>query len=331
MNSESRESMKAVICTRYGGPEVLDLQDIAKPQPKDNEVLIKTHFATVQTGDWTVMSLAMPSGMKFMSRLIFGFFGPRNPILGTELSGTIESVGESVTLFTPGMEVIAMTGMKFGAHAEYIALSENSSIVEKPKNISFQEAASLPFGGTTALDFLCNKARLQKGERVLVNGASGAVGIAAVQIARNVGCEVAAVCSGDHFDLVKKMGASHFVDYRKEDFWDQNYKYDIILDVVGNLRFSKIKSSMTRKGRLLLVSSGLLEILSSAWNSMMNSQKVICGVANEGVEVLKEVVDLTANGDFQAVIDREFSLEEIKEAYTLIEKRHKRGNFVLKI
>lgn len=323
--------MKAVFCNKYADNTSIELKEIEKPMPKENEILIQIYSSTVQTGDWRIQSLNLPSGMRFISRLMFGLTKLRKPVLGTELSGVVEAVGEKVSRYKPGDQVIATTGMRFGAHAEYIVLSEDATIAIKPAKLSFQEAAALPFGGLTALDYLKNKANLKKGEKVLINGASGSVGIAAVQVAKFFGAEITAVCSKKNFDLVKASGADRTIDYHEVDFRKTDKKYDIILDTVGHLTFSDTKNSLNQGGRLLLVSTGLPEMLKAPFNNRFGSKKVIVGVAAENSKNLGDIVRLAAEGHLKSVIDREYSLDKTAEAFGYIAKRHKKGNVVLNV
>jgi NADPH:quinone reductase-like Zn-dependent oxidoreductase len=320
--------MKAIICTRYGSTKFLKLTEVMAPTPKENEILVKVQASTVQAADWRIQSLTLPRGMKLICRLIFGFSKPRQPILGTELSGVVTEVGKSVNRFKVGDNIIATTG-KFGAHAEFITLAEDGVVFKKPNNLSFQKSAALAFGGTTALHFLRDKGRLQKGDHLLVNGASGPVGVAAIQLAKHFGAKVTAICSEEHFDLVKSLGADKTIDYNKEDFRKNDEKYDVIMDIVGTLRFSTTKNSLRPNGRLLLVTSDLIEMLLIPWNNLTHSQKVIAGVTKEDPNLLNTLLELVQNGQFQSIIDKEFSFEKTPEAFTYVAQRHKKGNVVI--
>jgi len=244
--------MKAFVYTKYGPPGVLQLKDVAKPTPKDNEVLIKTHATTVTSGDWRVRSLSLPVGFGLLGRLVFGVSRPRQPILGTELAGKIESVGKGVSKFKVGDQVFVFSDAGMGCYAEYKCMPEDGAMALKPANLTYEEAAALSFGGTTALDFF-RRGKLQSGERVLVNGASGGVGTAAVQLAKHFGADVTGVCSAANLELVRSLGASHVIDYTKEDFTQNGEAYDIIVDTVGTAPFSRSKGSLKEGGRLLMV------------------------------------------------------------------------------
>lgn len=323
--------MKAAVYTRYGAPDVVSVRDIPKPQPKRDEVLIRICASTVSSGDWRARSLVMPTGMGLMGRLVFGVFGPRKTVLGTELSGVIEAVGEAVTKFSPGDEVIAYPGGRFGGHAEYITLPENAAIAGKPANTSFEQAAAIPFGGDTALDFLRDKGGIESGERVLVNGASGAVGSAAVQIAKSFGADVTGICSGANMDLVRDLGATHVIDYTREDFTANGEKYDIIIDTVGSAPWSRSKPSLAPTGRLLIVSGGLGDMLRASFVSRKGGKKLIVGVANGSAENLRTLVGMVDTGDFSPMIDRCYPLDQIAQAHAHVDTGRKKGSVVISI
>jgi NADPH:quinone reductase-like Zn-dependent oxidoreductase len=320
--------MKAIVCTKYGSPDVLKLTEVAKPIPKDNEILIKIHATTVTSGDWRVRSLNMPQGFGLISRLVFGVSKPRQPILGTELAGEVESVGKGVTKFKVGDRVFAFCGVSMACHAEYKCLPEDGLVVLKPTNLTYEEAAALSFGGTTALDFF-RRGNLQQGEKVLVNGASGAVGTAAVQLAKHFGAEVTAVCSSANVELVKSLGADRAIDYTQEDFTKNGETYDIIVDTVGTAPFSRSKSSLKERGRLLMVLGGLPEMLQIPWVLVTSNKKVIAGPAAEIVEDLRFLAKLAEAGEFKPIIDRCYPFEQIVEANRYVDTGRKKGNVVI--
>ncbi len=320
--------MKAIIYERYGGPDVVELKEVAKPAPKDNEVLIRIHATTVTTGDWRARSLNVPAGFGLMSRLFFGVSRPRQPILGTELAGKIESVGKDVSKFKVGDQVFAFSGAGMGCHAEYKCMPEDGAVALKPANLSYDEAAALSFGGTTALNFF-RRGKLQRGEKVLVNGASGGVGTAAVQLAKHFGADVTGVCSTANVELVRSLGATHVIDYTKEDFTKNGETYDVIVDTVGTAPFSRSKDSLKDGGRLLLVLGGLLDILQIPWVSMTSGRKVIAGPAAERAEDLRFLAGLAEAGEFKPVIDRRYPLEQIAEAHRYVDTGRKKGNVVI--
>jgi len=322
--------MKAITYTNYGPPDVLQIEEVAKPSPKDNEVLIKTRATTVTSGDWRVRSLNVPVGFGFISRLIFGVFKPRQPILGTELAGEIESVGKNVKKFKAGDQIFAFSGAAMGCYAEYKCMPENGAVSLKPANLSYGEAAAISFGGTTALDFF-KRGKLQSGEKVLINGASGGVGTAAVQLAKHFGAEVTGVCSTTNLELVKSLGANHVIDYTKEDFTDNGMSYDIIVDTAGTAPFSRIKNSLKEGGRLLLVLGGLPDMLQIPWVLMTSNKKIIAGPANERAEDLQFLAKLAELGKFKPVIDRQYPFEQIAEAHSYVDTGRKKGNVVIKL
>lgn len=322
--------MKAIVYERYGPPEVLQLKEVEKPAPQDNEVLIRAHATTVTSGDWRARSLNIPIGFGLISRLFFGISRPRQPILGTELAGEIESVGKKVTAFKVDDQVFAYTGAKMGCYAEYKCMPEDGSIALKPPNLTYDEAAAISFGGTTALDFF-RRGQLQSGERVLINGASGGVGTAAVQLARHFGAVVTAVCSGANAELVRSLGATHVVDYTEEDFTQNGETYDIIMDTVGTAPFPRSKSSLKKGGRLLLVLGGLPDLLLIPWVSMTSKKKVIGGPASERAEDLRFLAELAQAGKFKPVIDRRYPFEQIAEAHHYIDTGRKKGNVIITV
>ncbi|MDO9273374.1 MAG: NAD(P)-dependent alcohol dehydrogenase [Rugosibacter sp.] len=320
--------MKAIVYERYGPPEVLQLKEVEKPAPKDNEVLIKIHATTVTSGDWRVRSLNVPVGFGLIMRLVFGVSRPKQPILGTELAGVIESVGKGVRKFKIGDQVFAFSDAAMGCHAEYKCMPEDGAVAVKPVNLTYDEAAALSFGGTTALDFL-RRGKLQSGEKVLVNGASGGVGTAAVQLARHFGADVTGVCSTANVELVRSLGASHVIDYTKEDFTQNGETYDVIVDTVGTAPFSRSNASLKEGGRLLMVLGGLPDMLQIPWVSMTSSKKVIAGPAAGCAEDLRFLAGLAEAGEFKPVIDRRYPFEQIAEAHRYVDTGRKKGNVII--
>ncbi len=318
--------MKAISWTKYGPPEALKLQEFEKPYPKNNEVLIKIHASTVTAGDCRLRAFKVPMGFWLPTRLAFGLTKPRNPIIGMDMSGEVESAGKDVKLFKKGDKVYGTTGMKLGANAEYICLPEKSALVTKPDNITHEQAAAVLFGGLTAIYFLRDRANIQRGQKVLVNGASGAVGVASIQLANYFGAEVTGVCSTSNIELVRSIGAETVIDYTKIDFTKNNETYDVILDTVGNLSLHKCKKSLTKKGKLILINTGLLTNLLS-----VTKKNVICGVAGESKESLEFLRERIEAGGFDAVIDRVYPLEETAEAHRYVDIGHKKGNVVISV
>jgi NADPH:quinone reductase-like Zn-dependent oxidoreductase len=320
--------MKAIMYTRFGPPEVLELKDIPKPAPKDNEVLIKVRATTVTAGDWRCRSRILPKGFGVVGGIYLGFSAPKHPILGSELSGEIEAVGKAVGKFKVGDQVFAFTGAKMGCYLECKCLAEDGALALKPANLSHEEAAALSFGGTTALGFL-KKAGIKQGDKVLVNGASGGVGTAAVQLAKHFGAEVTAVCSGANFDLVKSIGADKAIDYTKEDFTRNGETYDIIVDTAGTAPFGRSKASLKKGGSLLLVLADLPEMLAAPWASLTSGRKIIAGGVKSGAEDLRFLANLVESGRFKPVIDRRYSFDQMAEAHRYVDTGRKKGNVVI--
>ena len=320
--------MKAIVYKTYGTPDVLEIKELAKPVPKDNEVLIKIHATTVTAADWRVRSLDVPFGFGLLARLALGFFRPRQPILGSELAGTVETVGKAVSKFKVGDPVFAFSGAGMGCHAEYKCMPENGAVVLKPPKLTYDEAAALSFGGTTALDFF-RIGKLQSDERVLINGASGAVGTAAIQLAKYFGAHVTAVCSTANVELVKSLGANQVIDYTKQDFTKNGETYDVIVDTAGTAPFPRSKTSLKEKGRLLQVLGGLPDILRAPWVATTSSKRIIAGPAAERAEDLRLLAKLAQAGEFKPVIDRRYPFEQIVEAHRYVDTGRKRGNVVI--
>lgn len=320
--------MKAIVYERYGPPEVLQLREVEKPAPMNNEVLIKIYATTVTSGDWRVRSLNVPTGFRLIIRLVFGISRPKQPVLGTELAGVVESIGKDVSKFKVGDSVFAFSDATMGCHAEYKCMPENGAMALKPANLTYDEAAALSFGGMTALDFF-NRAKLQRGERVLINGASGAVGTAAAQLARHFGADVTGVCSTANVELVRSLGVSHVIDYTKEDFTQNGEAYDIIVDTVGTAPPSRSKASLKEGGRLLMVLAGLPDMLQIPWMSMTSSKKAIAGPTATRKEDLHFLAKLAETGAFKPVIDRCYPFEQIAEAHRYVDTGRKKGNVVI--
>ncbi|WP_373635036.1 NAD(P)-dependent alcohol dehydrogenase [Yoonia sp. SS1-5] len=321
--------MFAYSYSQYGAPDVVTRVEISKPVPKRDEVLIKVVATTVSAGDWRARSLTMPTGMGWVGRLVFGVTGPRKPVLGTEFSGVVETVGANVTAYHPGDAVIGFPGAAFGAHAEYITMSAAGKLVRKPENISFAQATAIPFGASTAYDFLVNKGQLRAGERVLVNGASGSTGSAAVQIAKHLGAHVTGVCSGKNADMVRAIGADRVIDYQTQDFTDQDATYDVVVDTVGSAPWSRTQHALRPGGRMLLIAGSTSDMIFGGLKARLRGKRLIGGVATESREILQAVVDLTAAGAFHPVIDRCFAADQMIAAHAHVDTGHKKGNVVV--
>ncbi len=323
--------MKAAIYTKYGSPDVVHLAEVPMPVQRAHEVLVRIHASTVSTADWRARSLAMPQGFGLMARPFFGLFGPRKPILGTELAGEIVTVGKAVTKFKQGDQVFAFTGAKYGCHAEYRVMSENGLIMRKPTNLSFNEAAALSFGGTVALHFLKAKGNIKSGESVLIIGASGAIGTAAVQIAKHFGAHVTGVCSSANLNLVRQIGADAVIDYRTQDLATMTQTYDMILDTTGTAPYSRCGHLLERGGRLLIANGTLAATLGIGGPTKSSGHTCIAGVAKVTIPDLQQLADLATSGAYHPVIDRSYPLDKAAEAHAYVEQGHKRGSVVLTI
>jgi NADPH:quinone reductase-like Zn-dependent oxidoreductase len=315
--------MKAIVCTKYGPPEVLQLQEVEKPVAKDNEILVKVYTTAVNTADCRVRK-ADPAAV----RLIFGFTKPKKAILGGVFAGEVEAVGENVKRFKVGDQVFGTTGMSFGAYAEYLCFPENGVVAIKPEKITYEEAATILFGGITALHFL-RKANINPGQKVLVYGASGAVGTAAIQLAKYYGAEVTGVCSTANLKMVKSIGADKVIDYKKEDFTESGEVYDVIFDTVGKISIPHSQRSLKNKGVFILGASDLSQGFQGLWTTLSRSRKVIAGVAREKSEYIATLQELMEEGKIKSVIDRSYPLNQIGEAHRYVEKGHKKGNVVI--
>lgn len=319
--------MKAIVYTKYGSPNVLQLKEVEKPEPKHNEILIRIKATAVNSGD-----IRLRKADPFAVRLFFGLFKPKINILGGVFSGEIESIGSEVQRFNVGDEVFGHTDMSFGTYAGYKCFPENGSIALKPTTISHQEAAVIPFGGVTALHLL-KKANIQQGQKVLIFGASGAVGTAAVQLAKHFGAVVTGVCSTANIDLVKSLGADKVIDYTKEDFTKNGETYDVIFDTVNKMSISDSLQSLKIYGTLILSAAGLSEMVQGTRASITSNKKikVLTGIISHTTEDIIFLKQLIEVGQLKPVIDRTYSLGQMAEAHTYVEKGHKKGNVAIEI
>ncbi len=322
--------MKAIVYTKYGPPEVLELKEVEKPTPKDNEIRIKVYATTVTAADFRVRSFTVPLSFWFPARIGLGFRKPKKPILGMELAGVVESVGKDVKLFQKGDPVFAATLMSFGAYAEYKCLPEDAAVSIKPSNITYEEAAALPIGARTALHYL-RKANIQRGQKILVYGASGSVGTYAVQLAKYFGAEVTGVCSTTNLEMVKSLGADKVIDYTKEDFSQNGETYDVIFEAVDKSSFSACMRSLKKQGIYLNITVPL-PAMRMLWTKMTSSKKLLLGENSpENAKDLSFLKELVEAGKIKSVIDKCYPLEQIVEAHRYVDKGHKKGNVVISL
>ncbi len=322
--------MKAIVCTRYGTPDVLQLREIERPSPKESELLIRVHATTVTAGDCGLRSLKFPILYRLLVQAGFGFRGPRNKILGQELAGEIEAVGNAVRRFKKGDRVFAWTGLHLGGYAEYTCLPENGVLAIKPANMSYEEAGCLPVGGLEAWRLL-RRGNVQSGERVLINGAGGSIGTFAVQIAKNYGAEVTGVDSAGKLDMLRSIGADKIIDYTREDFTKNGETYDVIFDVIGKSSFSRSVRSLNENGRYLLGNPRLSHMVLGRWVSWRSSKKVIFGATGQTIEDLLSLKELVEAGKIKSVIDRRYPLEQMAEAHQYVDTGDKKGNVVITV
>lgn len=322
--------MKAAITTRYGPPEVVRIEEVPKPKAEGEATLVQVTASAVNSGDARIRAMRVPAGMGWMVRLGFGIFKPRNPILGTDFIGTVESVGEG-SLHSIGETVIGSLGTRMGTHAEYVAVPKTGVLVSPPENLGPAESVSLIFGGVTALHFLAEKADLKSGEHLLINGATGSVGVAAIQIAKHLGAEVTAICSGTNADLARSLGADHVIDYATTDFSTESTEYDVIMDNVGTAPWSRSKRALKEGGRLVLVAASLPSMLAGALRPKRRSRHIIVGVAQASASYIQNLVSLAEVGLIVPVVEQSFPLDEIVDAHRLVDSGRKRGSVIINV
>jgi NADPH:quinone reductase-like Zn-dependent oxidoreductase len=326
--------MRAIIWTRYGPPDVLQLKDVEKPTPKDNEVLIRVRAATVTAGDCEARSLKFPLFLSLPMRLYIGFRKPKRiRILGQELAGDVEAVGKSVTLFKPGDQVFGSTGFRFGAYAEYACLPEvfdDGVLAIKPATMTYEEAATVPTGGLEALHFL-KQAHIRPRQKVLINGAGGSIGTFGVQLAKYYGAEVTGVDSTEKLDMLRAIGADHVFDYTQEDFAKSGEIYDVVFDVVGKGSFSRGIRSLKPDGCYLLANPRPSLLLRGWWISRSSGKSVIMNMASRKIADLRFLKELVEAGQIKSVIDRRYPLEQTAEAHRYVETGHKKGHVVISV
>jgi NADPH:quinone reductase-like Zn-dependent oxidoreductase len=320
--------MRAAVYRRFGAPDVVRVEDVATPVLRDDDVLVRVHASTVSAADHRARSRNVPRGLWLLAAVGIGAFRPRHRVLGMDVAGVVEAVGARVTRFRPGDEVVAMLGGRFGGHAEYARVPQHGAITAKPRNMTFEEAVTLVFGGITARAFL-NQVALGPGTTVLVNGASGAVGTAAVQLAKHAGAHVTGVCSGTNAELVRTLGADRVIDYARADFTAEGTTYDVVLDCVGNAPFEVAAATVRPGGALLLVVADLRGALLASWRTRRSGKLVTASVGRYRAEDLAHLVEAAEAGRFRSVVDRTFDLTEITEAHRYVDTGRKRGNVVL--
>jgi NADPH:quinone reductase-like Zn-dependent oxidoreductase len=328
--------MKAIVYTEFGPPEVLHLAEKPQPVPKDGDVLIRVRATSVAYGDLlarnfkavTSREFNMPLPLLLPMRMVFGRSKPKVNILGSEFAGEVEAVGRSATRFKPGDHVMGYLGQRMGAYAEYVCMPEDGLLARKPANMSFAEAATVPYGAIMATSLL-RRGNIKAGDKVLINGASGGIGSAAVQLAKHYGAEVTGVCGNPRMEYVRSLGADHVIDYAREDFTQNGKTYDLILDVLGKSSFARCKDSLTPGGIYLPVSFKTKALMQMLWTKIADSQKVVCALASERPEDLAAVGKLAEAGAYKAIVDRCFPLEQAAEAHRYVEAGSRTGPVVL--
>jgi NADPH:quinone reductase-like Zn-dependent oxidoreductase len=330
--------MKAIVYSEYGSPDVLQVKEVEKPLPGEKEVLVKVHATSVNYGDLAARNFREMSPQKFnmpllfwlMAKISFGLRKPKTTILGSEFAGEVESTGKNVTKFKSGDPIFGYLGQNMGAYAEYICVPEDGVLAIKPANLTYEEAASVPYGAIMALNLL-RKVNVHANQKVLINGASGGIGSAAVQIAKQMGAEVTGVCATPRLEFVKALGADKVVDYTKEDFTRNGETYDLIFDILGKSPFSRCKNSLKPKGILLHASFKMRHIFDMLRTSKSTGQRVFCAIAPGSLKDLVSVKELIEEGKIKSIIDKCFPMEQAAEAHRYVEQGNKKGNVVISI
>ena len=323
-------TMKAIVCTKYGAPDVLQLREVEKPTPKADEVLIKIYATTVSMGDCEMRAFKMHPEIWILIRLFLGIRKPRKKIFGQDLAGEVEAVGKEVTQFKKGDQLFACTNFRLGGYAEYQSLPSIYPMAIKPANMSYEEAATVPVWGPHALHFL-RKANIQSGEKVLINGAGGCMGTFAVQLAKHFGAEVTAVDSTEKLEMLREIGADHVIDFASEDFTQNGVAYDVIFDVVGKSPYARSIQSLAAKGRYILANHGPSQMLRGLWTSMTSDKKVISEFASPKTEELVFLKELIETGTLKTVIDRAYPLEQIPDAHRYVDSGQKQGHVAITV
>lgn len=321
--------MKAAVYDRYGPADVLRVESIEKPEPKDGELLVEVHASAVTTADWRIRASAFPGYAWLPGRLMFGVFAPRNKVLGTDFAGKVAAVGTGVSDFGVGDEIFGFSGK--GGHAEFLTVSANGAVARKPAILDFGEAAAVPFGAMAALVFLRDFAKVQPGQKVLINGASGGVGVFAVQLAKHFGAQVTGVCSSGNKKLVKSLGARDVIDYTRQDFAQSGRQWDVVLDTVGKTSFSQCRTALTPEGRYVPLEFGFREFIQALATSASKGQRVLVGVSGDKKADLEFIASLLQSGKLKPVIDKRYPLRKIADAHRRVESRHKTGSVVITV
>lgn len=324
--------MKAIVHTKYGPPDELRIMDVEKPVPHDNEVLIKVKASTVTTTDCNARNFTfVPGSFMFFARIIFGFRKPKINILGIDLAGEIEAIGKDVKQFKVGDNVFGSAGTRFGAHAEYCCVTGNGALTIKPAGLSWEEAAAISLAGNTALFYIRDLAKIKAGQKILIHGASGAIGTYAVQLAKYYGAEVTGVCSGTNREMVLSLGADKVIDYTKEDFTKNDERFDFVFGVVGKTTYSECKGILKQNGIYLENLMEVRDFLKVLWTSVTGGKKIKGGVSAERAENLIFLKELIESGKLKPVIDRTYPLEMTAKAFQYVEQGHKKGNVVINV
>lgn len=323
--------MKVIVYEKYGGPEVLHEVTVPTPQPGPREILVRVMATSVTTADWRLRSMILPRGFGLLGRVAMGLFGPRQKVLGTELSGVVEKVGAEVTRFRVNDAVIAQVGAKLGCYAEYKLFAEDAVLARKPDNVSFEEAATVSFGFSTAWDYLVQRAVTKPGQKVLIYGASGSVGSAAVQVAKLCGAEVTAVCSQKSADFVRSLGADYILDYQSPDFRVPEACYDSVMDVLGVLSLQQGSKYLRTNGKFLMISADLVEMLFGLVLNVFSAKKYVFGPVAEDQVVLDKIVEMLGQKKIRSCVDRVFDLSEIQRAHEYVDQRRRLGNIAVRI
>lgn len=329
-HERTTDVMRAAVAHRIGGPEVVRVETVPRPRPGRGELLIQVHASDVSVADHRLRARDLPGGFAVIGPVVTGVRTPRRPVLGMEVAGVVEEVGSEVTGFGPGDRVVATTGSRLGGHAELTLVRATGAVTHVPDDLSFEDAVALVFGGHTALAFL-RRGDVRAGSEVLVNGASGAVGVMAVQLARHLGARVTGVCSGRNVDLVRSLGADHVVDHEVEDVTTLGAEYDVVVECVGNLPFRRARALVRRGGALLVVVGGLADLLGARWNQTRSGLRVVGGSPGATSDDLAALMRLAQEGRIRPVVDRTYDLEDVVEAHRYVDTGRKRGAVVLRI